>query len=129
MDQGNILQIIQVLLMSVIGGIVRYLVDLLRKAQNVNKLSLALLVTHAIIGMFSGYISFLVVSLFTTVEAAGIIAAGLGSFGSYSTLFWLLEKAKEKLVLLSDDEYSRFKAYMSKQNQDKINEFRNGSDS
>lgn len=100
---------LQIILTSIFGGIVRYLVEFLVKAQELDKLSWGILVIYAIIGMFAGYMAFLVCSLFTTIELAGILAAGLGSFGSYGTLFWLLEKAKKKLVLVDAKEYKKLK--------------------
>jgi hypothetical protein len=48
------------------------------------------------------------------MEAAAIIAAGLGSFGGYGTLFWLLEQAKKKLLLVDKSEYEAVKKTLHK---------------
>lgn len=91
------------------GGIVRYLVDVIKKAEVSNDdISTKLMVMHAIIGTFAGFISYLVVSAFVTSFIPGLIAAGLGSFGSYGTLFWLLEQAKKRLVIMDEDVYKKY---------------------
>lgn len=99
---------LQIILTSILGGIVRYLAEFLAKAQELDKLSLGLMVVHAIVGVFAGYMSFLVISYFTTAEVAGIIAAGLGSFGGYGTLMWLVHQMKKKLVLMDKSEFEEF---------------------
>ena len=99
------LYLLQVLLTSILGGIVRYLSEFLIKTQELDKLSLGLMVIHAVVGVFAGYMSFLVMSYFTAVEAAGIVAAGLGSFGGYGTLIWLVSQMKKKLVLMDKAEF------------------------
>jgi fluoride ion exporter CrcB/FEX len=99
---------IQIILTSILGGIVRYLSEFLAKSQELDKLSLGLMTIHAIVGIFAGYMSFLVVSFFTTYEIAGIIAAGLGSFGGYGTLIWLIHQAKKKLVIMDKTEFEEF---------------------
>lgn len=99
---------LQIILTSIMGGVVRYLSEILIKSQELDKLSLGIMAVHALIGIFSGYISFLVCSLFTTAEVAGVLAAGLGSFGGYGTLFWLIEQMKKKLIIIDQDEYETF---------------------
>lgn len=96
---------LQIIVTSILGGIVRYLSEFLIKAQTLDKLSWGVLFIHAIIGVFAGYMSFLVASLFTSAEVAGVIASGLGSFGGYGTLVWLLNQAKKKLVLIDKNHY------------------------
>jgi hypothetical protein len=100
------LYLLQILLTSILGGIVRYLSEFLIKTQELDKLSIGLMVIHAIVGVFAGYMSFLVMSYFTTVEVAGIVAAGLGSFGGYGTLIWLVSQMKKKLVLMDKTEFA-----------------------
>jgi fluoride ion exporter CrcB/FEX len=99
---------LQIVLTSILGGIVRYLAEFLAKSQELDKLSLGLMIVHAIVGVFAGYMSFLVISYFTTTEVAGIIAAGLGSFGGYGTLTWLIHQMKKKLVLMDKTEFDEF---------------------
>jgi len=108
---------LQIIFTSLVGGIVRYLVEFLRKAQEIDKLSWGILLIHAIVGMFSGYMAFLLVSLYATSEVAGMLAAGLGSFGSYGVLFWMLEKAQQKLVMMDKSEQSKFEEF-KEQNPD-----------
>jgi fluoride ion exporter CrcB/FEX len=109
---------LQIVLTSILGGIVRYLSEFLVKTQDLDKLSIGIMIIHAIVGVFAGYMSFLIVSFFTTAEVAGIIAAGLGSFGGYGTLIWLIHQAKKKLVLMSESEFTEFqkeqKQYLTK---------------
>jgi fluoride ion exporter CrcB/FEX len=100
------LYLLQILLTSILGGIVRYLSEFLIKTQELDKLSLGLMVIHAVVGVFAGYMSFLVMSYFTAVEVAGIVAAGLGSFGGYGTLIWLVSQMKKKLVLMDKVEFA-----------------------
>ena len=99
------LYLLQILLTSILGGVVRYLSEFLIKTQELDKLSLGLMVIHAIVGVFAGYMSFLVMSYFTAIEVAGIVAAGLGSFGGYGTLIWLVSQMKKKLVLMDKTEF------------------------
>ena len=99
------LYLLQILLTSILGGVVRYLSEFLIKTQEIDKLSLGLMVIHAIVGVFAGYMSFLVMSYFTAIEVAGIVAAGLGSFGGYGTLIWLVSQMKKKLVLMDKTEF------------------------
>ena len=109
---------LQIIFTSLVGGIVRYLVEFLRKAQELNKLSWGILLIHAIVGMFSGYMAFLLVSLYATSEVAGMLAAGLGSFGSYGALFWMLEKAQQKLVMMDKDEQSQYEEFKDQHKDD-----------
>jgi fluoride ion exporter CrcB/FEX len=102
------------MLTSILGGIVRYLSEFLIKTQELDKLSLGLMVIHALVGVFAGYMSFLVVSAFTTAEIAGILAAGLGSFGGYGTLIWLVKQMKKKLVLMDKSEFSEYQEKQKK---------------
>jgi fluoride ion exporter CrcB/FEX len=99
------LYLLQILLTSILGGIVRYLSEFLIKTQELDKLSLGLMAIHAVVGVFAGYMSFLVMSYFTAVEVAGVVAAGLGSFGGYGTLIWLVSQMKKKLVLMDKSEF------------------------
>jgi hypothetical protein len=110
---------LQIILTSLVGGIVRYLVEFLKKAQSIDKLSWGILLIHAIVGMFSGYMSFLLISIWSTAEIAGLMAAGLGSFGSYGILFWMLERAQQKLVMMDPGDLEKFK---SLKDQDKKND-------
>ncbi len=105
---------LQIMLTSILGGIVRYLSEFLIKTQELDKLSLGLMVIHALVGVFAGYMSFLVVSAFTTAEIAGILAAGLGSFGGYGTLIWLVKQMKKKLVLMDKSEFSEYQEKQKK---------------
>jgi hypothetical protein len=109
---------LQIIFTSLVGGIVRYLVEFLRKAQELDKLSWGILLMHAIVGMFSGFMSFLLVSLYTTTEIAGMLAAGLGSFGSYGILFWMLEKAQQKLVMMDKKDQEQFEEFKDQHKDD-----------
>ena len=121
------LYLLQVLLTSILGGIVRYLSEFLIKTQELDKLSIGLMVIHAIVGVFAGYMSFLVMSYFTTVEIAGIVAAGLGSFGGYGTLIWLVSQMKKKLVLMDKAEFEtiqkRKKGEFDESQKERLEEF------
>ena len=102
------LYMIQIFLTSILGGIVRYLSEFLIKTQELDKLSLGLMTIHAIVGVFAGYMSFLIATMFTTAEVAGIIAAGIGSFGGYGTLIFLVREMKKKLVLMDKTEFEKY---------------------
>jgi fluoride ion exporter CrcB/FEX len=100
---------IQIFLTSILGGIVRYLSEFLIKTQELDKLSLGLMTIHAVVGVFAGYMAFLVCRLFTSAELAGTIAAGIGSFGGYGTLIFLVKEMKKKLVLMDKTEFEKYK--------------------
>ena len=102
------LYFLQILLTSILGGVTRYLSEFLVKAQELDKLSLGIMTIHAIIGVFSGFMCFLVISYFVSAEIAGIVAAGLGSFGGASTLTWLITQMKKKLVLMDQTNFSEY---------------------
>jgi fluoride ion exporter CrcB/FEX len=99
---------LQIVLTSILGGIVRYLSEFLARAQQLDKLSLGIMIIHAIVGVFAGYMTYLVVSLVTPAEIAGMIAAGLGSFGGNGTLIWLINQMKKKLVIMDKAEFEDF---------------------
>lgn len=100
----------QVIMISLMGGIVRYLVDFLSKAEEtVEDISIKLLIIHAIIGTFAGFLSYMLATYIISSFMAGLLAAGIGSFGSYGTLFWLLEFAKKRLVVMDESLYNQYK--------------------
>ena len=99
---------LQIMLTSILGGIIRYLSEFLIKTQELDKLSIGLMIIHALVGVFAGYMSFLVASVFTTAEVAGVLAAGVGSFGGYGTLIWLVKQMKKKLVLLDKEAFDEY---------------------
>jgi fluoride ion exporter CrcB/FEX len=102
------LYLLQIIVTSILGGLVRYLSEFLVKTQELDKLSLGIMVIHVVIGLFSGYMSFLIAGWFTSIEVAGIIAAGVGSFGGYGTLIWLVKQMKKKLVLMDTSDFIEY---------------------
>ena len=110
---------IQIFLTSILGGIVRYLSEFLIKTQELDKLSIGLMTIHAVVGVFAGYMSFLIASMFTNAEIAGIIAAGIGSFGGYGTLIFLVKEMKKKLVLMDKTEFEKYKNKTSDTEEEK----------
>jgi len=113
---------IQIFLTSILGGIVRYLSEFLIKTQELDKLSLGLMAIHAVVGVFAGYMSFLVVHMFTPAEIAGVIAAGIGSFGGYGTLIFLVKEMKKKLVLMDKTEFEKYRSKTSDSEEQKTDE-------
>ena len=95
----NIFQALTVILVSILGGIVRYLTEFIVEKEALRHLSFGMLVIHAIIGVFSGLMAYFIIAFMwpTAIFEACLLASGLGSFGSYGFLIWALKIASRRI--------------------------------
>ena len=118
----NVFQTLLVVLVSLLGGIVRYLTEFIIEKEHLRHLSFGMLLIHSIIGVFSGLMAyFIVVFLWpTAIFEACLLAAGLGSFGSYGFLIWALKVASRKMPGGSGDVTGGLEDRMKKKSNDRI---------
>lgn len=100
----EILFILQLFLIGIAGGIVHYLIEYLRNEDNSAKISTILMFANGFIGLFSGYMSFLFVSLFWQSDVVFFLAMGIGSFSGEGALRFILKMAKMRIEFVDIEE-------------------------